>query len=239
MMESHPIAAFENNTYASVGLLCEAESVGVEQFIFISTDKAVAPSSIMGASKRLTEWYVRAANGAMRTKTVRFGNVFGSLGSVVPLFIEQIAQGGPVTVTDPEMERFFMSVNDACSLILQTLLFHMAPVYTLRMDPPVKIFSLAERMIETLAPDQDIRIEYIGVRPGEKIQEQLWTTSEIPAPTTHRDIIGLQSPARFSRAELDDHIAHLKRLADAQDAPLLRGALFQSDFVPVPLRSAE
>jgi FlaA1/EpsC-like NDP-sugar epimerase len=213
MMESHPIAAFENNTYASVGLLCEAESVGVEQFIFISTDKAVAPSSIMGASKRLTEWYVRAANGAMRTKTVRFGNVFGSLGSVVPLFIEQIAQGGPVTVTDPEMERFFMSVNDACSLILQTLLFHMAPVYTLRMDPPVKIFSLAERMIETLAPDQDIRIEYIGVRPGEKIQEQLWTTSEIPAPTTHRDIIGLQSPARFSRAELDDHIAHLKRLA--------------------------
>ncbi len=231
MMEAHPVAAFQNNTVASVDLLHESEEAGVEQFIFISTDKAVAPTSVMGTTKRLTEWYVRAANGTMKTKTVRFGNVFGSLGSVVPLFIEQIHQGGPVTVTHPDMERFFMSVSDACCLILQTLLFDDAPVYTLRMDPPIKIATLAQRMIDAIAPGKGIQIEYIGIRAGEKIQEQLWTRSESPVSTSHRDIIGLQSPASYSRTELDEHLIYLKSLVAHHDPLILRDALFQTDVV--------
>ena len=185
----------------------------------------------MGTTKRLTEWYVRAANGSMLTKTVRFGNVFGSLGSVVPLFAEQIANGGPVTVTHPEMERFFMSVNDACCLILQTLLFDVAPVYTLRMDPAVNILWLANRMIELLAPQHAIDIEYIGIRAGEKLHEQLWTDKENPIETSHKDILGLQSPASFSRAELDERLAGLKSLAIKNRAAALKSALFETDFV--------
>lgn len=233
MMESHPIPAFQNNTQASVNLLRQAESHEVEQFVFISTDKAVAPSSIMGTTKRLTEWYVRAANGQMKTKSVRFGNVFGSLGSVVPTFIEQIREGGPVTVTHPDMERFFMSVNDACSLILQTLLFDLAPVYTLRMDPAVKILSLAEKMIEVMAPRQNIDVKFIGIRAGEKIKEQLWAAFETPVPTPNKDILGLISPASFSRTELDDKLAHLTEIAGTQNPDLLRTALFETSAVVI------
>ena len=231
MMERHPIAAFENNTLASIGLLHRCEAFEVDQFIFISTDKAVAPASVMGTTKRLTEWYVRAASGGVKTKTVRFGNVFGSVGSVVPLFMEQIAAGGPVTVTHPDMERYFMSVHDACCLILQTLLFDVAPVYTLRMDPAVNIRWLAGRMIERLAPGRRVDITYTGIRPGEKLQEQLWSEHEQPVDTGHRDIVGLRSPAHFSRAELDAHLAGLVRLAALRDAASLRGALFDSEWI--------
>ena len=230
MMEQHPFAAFENNALATVNLLHACEKRGVGQFIFISTDKAVYPSSIMGATKRFTEWYVRSANGSMKTKTVRFGNVFGSLGSAVPLFAEQILQGGPVTVTHPDMERFFMTVHDACSLILQTLLFNIAPVYTLRMNPPVRILWLAERMIEMMAPDSPIDIEFIGIRAGEKIHEQLWADEETAMGTPHRDIIGLTSPASYSRTELDEWISYLKHLISTRSELALREALFQTDL---------
>ena len=231
MMEFHPVQAFENNTLASVNLLKTAEQRGVNQFIFISTDKAVDPSSVMGTTKRLTEWYVRAASGTMQTKTVRFGNVFGSLGSVVPTFTEQILEGGPVTVTHADMERFFMGVDDACCLILQTLLYDTAPVFTLRMDPAVKILWLAERMIEVLAPEKDIEIKFIGARAGEKLREQLWSASETPLPTPHRDILGLRGPAMFSRSELEERIDFLQALAAAQVQERLRTALFETNFV--------
>ena len=231
MMEQHPFAALQNNTLASVNLLRTSERHHVDQFIFISTDKAVEPTSIMGCTKRLTEWYVRAANGTMRAKTVRFGNVFGSLGSVVPLFAEQIAAGGPVTVTTPDMERFFMSVHDACTLILQTLLYEAAPVYTLRMDPPIKIEWLAEQMIRVLAPQSCIDIEYVGKRPGEKIQEQLWAPDETLVQLPHRDILGLSSPAHYSRPELDEWLNHLETLATANKEEALRSALFQAEFI--------
>ena len=230
MMERHPFAAFENNALATVNLLHACEKHGVNQFIFISTDKAVYPTSIMGATKRFTEWYIRSANGSVKTKTVRFGNVFGSLGSVVPLFAEQIAQGGPVTVTHPDMERFFMTVHDACSLILQTLLFDSAPVYTLRMNPPVRILWLVERMIEMMAPDAAIDIKLIGRRAGEKIHEQLWAAEETPSNTPHRDIIGLSSLASYSRTELDEWIAYLKHLITTGSEGALRNALFQTEF---------
>lgn len=235
MMEQHPFAAVENNTLATVNLLSACEKHDVDQFIFISTDKAVYPSSIMGATKRFTEWYVRSANGAMKTKTVRFGNVFGSLGSVVPLFAEQIAQGGPVTVTHPDMERFFMTVHDACSLILQTLLFDIAPVYTLRMNPPVRIVWLVERMIEMLAPQTPIATKVVGIRAGEKIQEQLWAREETPTNTPHRDIIGLTSPASYSRTELDERLTHLKQLISSRSEHALREALFQTSLSASPL----
>ncbi len=235
MIEQHPVAAFQNNSLASVDLLHASERHGVSQFVFISTDKAVAPNSIMGTTKRLTEWYVRAANGAMQTKAVRFGNVFGSLGSVVPLFAEQIAAGGPVTVTDRHMERFFMSGRDACSLILQVLLFNSAPIYTLRMDPPVNILWLAERMIDILSPERPIDIEFVGIRPGEKLTEQLWSGDETPVDTAHKDILGLTSPARFSRAELDEWLSYLKALAMQGDPDALRAALFQTDFMEAGL----
>ena len=232
MMERHILAAFENNALASVHLLHACEKHDVKQFIFISTDKAVYPSSIMGATKRLTEWYVRSANGAMNTKTVRFGNVFGSLGSAVPLFAEQIRRGGPVTVTHPDMERYFMTVNDACSLILQTLLFDEAPVYTLRMNPPVNITWLARKMIDILSPGKPVDIQFTGIRPGEKIHEQLWASHESPVDTSHRDILGLASPASYSRAELDDWLGYLKYLANDHQEKALKAALFQTEFVP-------
>ena len=239
MMERHTMAAFENNALATVNLLSTCEKQGVDQFIFISTDKAVYPTSVMGATKRLTEWYVRSANGSMKTKTVRFGNVFGSLGSAVPLFAEQISRGGPVTVTHPDMERFFMTVHDACSLILQTLLYDIAPIYTLRMNPPVRIVWLVERMIEMLSPNSAIDIEYIGIRAGEKIHEQLWAEEESTLNTPHRDIIGLTGPAGYSRAELDEWIGYLQHLASTRAEHTLRTALFQTDFrTPVSPKEA-
>jgi len=232
MMEAHPIEAFQNNTRASVDLLRLSEACGVGQFIFISTDKAVQPTSVMGATKRWTERYMRAASGSVTTKTVRFGNVFGSLGSVVPVFVQQILRGGPVTITHAEMERFFMSVHDACTLILETLLLQDAPVYTLRMDPPVRIEWLAEQMIAWLAPaHQDtIRMAYIGIRPGEKIKEMLWEDFEQPVPTAHRDILGLCSLATHSRNELDTQLATLEAICARRRPEALRAALFEEEL---------
>jgi FlaA1/EpsC-like NDP-sugar epimerase len=233
MMEAHPIEAFQNNTRASVDLLRLSEVCGVAQFIFISTDKAVQPTSVMGATKRWTERYMRAASGAVDTKTVRFGNVFGSLGSVVPVFVQQILRGGPVTITHAEMERFFMSVHDACTLILETLLLHDAPVYTLRMDPPVRIEWLAEQMIAWLTPaNKDaIQMAYIGIRPGEKIKEMLWEDFEEPVPTAHRDVIGLCCPATYSRSELDTQLATLDSYCTLCQPEALRAALFEDELV--------
>jgi FlaA1/EpsC-like NDP-sugar epimerase len=123
-----------------------------------------------------------------------------------------------------------MSVDDACCLILETLLFDISPIYTLRMDPAVKILWLAEKMIDVLAPSKQIEIEFIGIRAGEKIKEQLWAATETPIPTPHKDILGLLSPASFSRTEMDDRISYLKELAAARDADLLRKALFETSI---------
>jgi FlaA1/EpsC-like NDP-sugar epimerase len=233
LMERHPIEAFRNNTMATVGLLRLCESFDVEQFIFISTDKAVAPSSVLGATKRLAEWYVRAANQPTHRKIVRFGNVFDSQGSVVPLFREQIESGGPVMLTHPDMERFFISADEACALVLQTLLLNSdASTYMLRMEPAVKIRLLAERMIEKLSPDPHRlpAIEYSGVRPGEKIDEELMNDDEQPIPTQHPRILGLLVRTPFARAVLDAHLAYLQSLAANSQAEILRRALFQTEI---------
>lgn len=233
LMERHPVEAFHNNTLATVGLLRLSERFQAEQFVFVSTDKAVAPSSVLGATKRLAEWYVRAVQSPVERKIVRFGNVLGTQGSVVPLFREQILRGGPVRVTHPEMERYFMSADEACRLILQTLLLDEAPVYTLDMGAPVRIQWLAEKMIDRLGACQKrpVPITYTGIRPGEKLQEQLWDAHEQPVGTAHPSVIGLLSRAPHSRPELDAHLAYLEQLCRLGRPETLRKVLFQTTLV--------
>ena len=227
LMERHPVEAFTNNTLSTLSLIRLCESFDAEQFIFVSTDKAVEPTSVLGATKRLSEWYVRAVNGAMRCKTVRFGNVIGSHGSVVPFFAEQIRRGGPLTLTHPDMRRFFMTADEACSLILQTVLLDEAPAFTMRMGEPVRILDVAHHMIARLAATR-IDIEYEGIRPGEKLEEALWASDEKPVRTAHSGIVGLRSPAPFSRSELDNWFGHLEQLCSDNRPAELRKALFQT-----------
>jgi len=237
LMERHPAEAFRNNTLATVNLLDRCEEHDVEQFVFVSTDKAVEPSSVLGATKRLAEWYVRAATSDVERTIVRFGNVFGSQGSVVPLFEEQLATGEPLTVTHPEMERYFMSVDEACSLVLQTLLFDTHPVYVLKMGEPISIRWIAEQVLQHYTPGAapDERIEYVGRRPGEKLSEDLLMPSESPHPTAHESIVGVNSPVPFSRTELELYFRRLRTLCETAHATKaqIRRALFETDLSSV------
>jgi FlaA1/EpsC-like NDP-sugar epimerase len=194
--------------------LCERHDVG--QFVFVSTDKAVNPSSVLGATKQRAEWYVRTAPASMRSTTVRFGNVFGSQGSVVPRFQEKLAAREPLPVTHPDMERYFMTSRDACALLLQTILLNTYPTYMLRMGEPVRIQWLAERLIERWYPDADpdALIEYVGQRPGEKLSEDLAQAEESVHPTSHPSILGLDAPVPHSRDALEAHFRHLQSLCD-------------------------
>jgi FlaA1/EpsC-like NDP-sugar epimerase len=230
LMERHPAEAFRNNTLATVHLLrlCEQHDVG--QFVFVSTDKAVEPTSVLGATKRLAEWYVRANASDVACTIVRFGNVFGSQGSVVPLFEEQLAAGEPLTVTHPEMERYFMSVHEACGLILQTLLYDMHPVYMLEMGDPIRIEWLARQLIRRWYPHRDPEdlLTYVGRRPGEKLNESLCMPGETPHATPHPDIVGLQGPAPHTRAELEVHFRRLDTLRrNGHTRAQIRRALFE------------
>jgi FlaA1/EpsC-like NDP-sugar epimerase len=195
MMESQPGEAIQNNSLGTAHLADLAQQYRVERFILISSDKAINPTSVMGATKRLAEVYIQAlsAASAHRTKfmAVRFGNVLGSSGSVIPLFQRQIAEGGPVKVTHPEMTRYFMTIPEACMLVLQSAaLGEAGGIFVLDMGKPMKILDLARQMIELsgLKPDEDIRIEFIGTRPGEKLFEELTHKGENLAPTTHSKI---------------------------------------------------
>ena len=234
LMERHPAEAFRNNTMATVHLLRLCERHDAEQFVFVSTDKAVEPTSVLGATKRLAEWYVQAATSSVHRKIVRFGNVFGSQGSVVPLFEEQLADGGPVTVTHPEMERYFMTVDEACGLILQTILFDSAPVYCLQMGEPIDIVEIARTLVERWYPgvDPDRMIEFVGRRPGEKLSEQLVMPHEQVHPTEHESILGLRGPVPYSRDELEMYFHHLKDLTQQAGGSRasLRRALSATDL---------
>jgi FlaA1/EpsC-like NDP-sugar epimerase len=183
VMEAHPCEAILNNVMGTRHLVDMAERFGCERFVMISTDKACHPASIMGATKRTAEIVVqdRAANPHFRSQTqfacVRFGNVLGSRGSVVPIFLRQIAAGGPVTITHEEMTRYFMSIPQAVQLVLQAAtLASSGDVYMLDMGDPIKIIEFARALIRMsgLRPDIDIPIEFTGMRPGEKLHEQLW-----------------------------------------------------------------
>jgi len=190
MMENNPVEAVRNNALATRLVARIAGEVGVATFVLVSTDKAVNPATVMGASKALAEWAVEAeaaSHPGTRYATVRFGNVLGSSGSVVPIFRRQIAAGGPVTVTDPRMTRYFMTIPEAVQLIIRagSLGEGSGEVFVLEMGEPISILDLAQTMIRLsgLEPDRDIAIEMVGRRPGEKFHEQLFDVHERPQPT--------------------------------------------------------
>lgn len=188
MMEENPVAAIENNVFGTENLIKAARNYNVKRFVLISTDKAVDPVSVYGASKFLCEQLVlsASASGASHFMVVRFGNVLGSRGSIMPLFQKQIEKGGPVTVTHPEARRWFMTIPEACSLVLKAGgVGENGKLYLLDMGEPIKIRDLAEQMIRFYGfePDREIKIEYIGLRPGERIDERLWSEDEIPVET--------------------------------------------------------
>lgn len=193
LMESYPIEAVKNNIFGTKNVAEAADRYQSEVFIMISTDKAVNPTSVMGATKRVAEMLVQQMNEKSRTRfaAVRFGNVLGSRGSVIPLFKKQIAHGGPITITDPEMTRYFMTIPEASQLVLQAgALASGGEVFVLDMGKPVKILDMAEDLIRLsgLEPYKDIEIQFCGLRPGEKLYEELLTSEEGTRATKHQKI---------------------------------------------------
>lgn len=200
MMESQPAEAIRNNSLGTALLAEAALEAGVERFVLISTDKAINPTSVMGTTKRLAEIFLQSLHAANSARTrfmaVRFGNVLGSSGSVIPIFKRQIAAGGPVRVTHPEMTRYFMTIPEAVGLVLQSAVQGQGgEIFVLDMGKPVKIADLARHMIELsgLQPGTDIQIEFVGLRPGEKLFEELNLGAEQCSETTHAKIMRLRA----------------------------------------------
>jgi FlaA1/EpsC-like NDP-sugar epimerase len=205
LMEKNPWEAIKNNILGTHNLIRSAQAAGVDVVVLISTDKAVNPTSVMGATKRVSEMLMQSLSATSQTRltAVRFGNVLGSNGSVIPIFKEQIAAGGPVTVTHPEMKRYFMTIPEASQLVLQAATFaEGGDVFVLDMGEPVLIVDVARDLIRLsgLEPDRDIKIEFSGIRPGEKLFEELSTAGEGTAPTPHARIF------RFSQKPPDDKV---------------------------------
>jgi len=194
LMESNPIEAVRTNIYGTKNIVDLSSEYSVEKFVMISTDKAVNPTSVMGASKRIAEMYAQYKNEASKTLfvTTRFGNVIGSNGSVIPLFRKQIERGGPITVTDPEVTRYFMTIPEACQLVLEaSSMGKGGEVFVFDMGKPVKIIDLATKMIQLsgLELNKDIEIKFIGLRPGEKLYEELLINKEVTLPTYNSKIM--------------------------------------------------
>lgn len=200
LMESNPVEAVQANVFGTKNVVDASIRYNIEKFVMISTDKAVNPTNVMGASKRIAEIYVQTVGKEIAEKrmpgktkfiTTRFGNVLGSNGSVIPLFKEQIAKGGPVTVTDPRIIRYFMTISEACSLVLEAATMGEGnDIFVFDMGEPVKIDDLAKKMISLagLQLGKDIEIKYVGLRPGEKLYEELLKDEENTLPTVHKKI---------------------------------------------------
>jgi len=233
MMEAHVFEAIENNVFGTHNVAAAAAEFGVEDFVMISSDKAVRPTNIMGATKRVSELAIRSLqNGGPRYVSVRFGNVLGSNGSVVPIFKRQIAAGGPVTVTHPQMRRYFMTIPEAVQLVMQaSTMGKGGEIFVLDMGPPVRIADLARQLIvlSGLRPDHDIRIEFTGVRPGEKLYEELHCDGEETLSTGHGKIsafAGLSLP-------FDQMTQHLSVLHSACEQRDVRKLVFElKDMIP-------
>jgi FlaA1/EpsC-like NDP-sugar epimerase len=220
LMEANPLESVRNNTLATRAIAQVAIEFGAKRFVLVSTDKAVNPKTVMGQSKALCEWIVEAFGHRDDVETrfvaVRFGNVLGSSGSVIPIFRRQIEHGGPVTVTHPEMTRFFMTIPEAVSLIVQAgAIGGRGEIFVLDMGEPVRIVDLARNMILLSGrdPDRDIAIEYVGARPGEKLHEELWSENESVAGTGHPKIRLVTRPA-ISASWLGDELADLEGMVE-------------------------
>jgi FlaA1/EpsC-like NDP-sugar epimerase len=220
LMEAHAFEAVENNVLGTYQLATVAAEFGVEDFVMISSDKAVRPTNVMGVTKRVAELLIRSLqNGGPRYVSVRFGNVLGSNGSVVPIFKKQIAAGGPVTVTHPEMRRYFMTIPEAAQLVLQaSTMGNGGEIFVLDMGKPVSILELARQLIvlSGLQPDRDIRIVYSGRRPGEKLYEEINMADEQTIPTSHEKIkvfAGIGLPFDYAIR----HLAALRRACEVRD----------------------
>ncbi|MDR6627565.1 nucleoside-diphosphate sugar epimerase/dehydratase [Caulobacter segnis] len=235
LVENHPCEGVRTNVLGTRNVALAAKACGAAHLALISTDKAVAPTSIMGAAKRVAEAVARqyGGGGDMRVSIVRFGNVLGSAGSVVPIFQSQIARGGPITLTDAEVERYFMTIPEAVQLVLRAVALSMIAsdgdedgVLTLEMGEPVKIIDLAKRMIELqgLVPGRDIEIKITGLRPGEKLTETLVDVNEVARAKAP----GIMEAVRMSPAApiADARLETLDALAEAGDEAGIRAALF-------------
>jgi len=218
LMEANPLESVRNNALGTRILAEIAVEFGAERFLLVSTDKAVNPKTVMGQSKALCEWIVEAYGArediATRFVAVRFGNVLGSSGSVIPIFRRQIANGGPVTVTHPEMTRYFMTIPEAASLVIQAGgIGGRGDVFVLDMGDPVRILDLAKQMVRLSGkePDRDIAVEIVGTRPGEKLHEELWGAGETAVSTSHPKIMRV-SGSTVDAVWLQDELAELERL---------------------------
>jgi FlaA1/EpsC-like NDP-sugar epimerase len=221
LMEENPIESVRNNALATRVMAEVAAELGVKRFVLVSTDKAVNPKNVLGQTKAICEWIVEAAaareqNGT-RFISVRFGNVLGSSGSVIPLFRRQIALGGPVTVTHPDMTRYFMTIPEASQLIVQAgAIGESGDIYVLDMGLPVRIVDLAHNMIRLSGkePGRDIQVEFIGARPGEKLHEELWGDGEDAVATRHSKILRCATRP-VDPSWLEDALAELEQLVEA------------------------
>ena len=220
LMEANPLESVRNNTLATRTIAQVAIEFGAKRFVLVSTDKAVNPKTVMGQSKALCEWIVETYGHRQDIETrfvaVRFGNVLGSSGSVIPIFRRQIERGGPVTVTHPEMTRFFMTIPEAVSLTVQAgAIGGRGEIFVLDMGEPVRIVDLARNMILLSGkdPDRDIAIDYVGARPGEKLHEELWSDGENVAATGHPKIRLVTRPS-IDASWLDDELADLEGMVE-------------------------
>jgi FlaA1/EpsC-like NDP-sugar epimerase len=230
-MEAAPLECARNNILGTHNLARASLKAGVQRFVMISTDKAVNPTNVMGATKRIAEMVGQSYNAYDKTKfmTVRFGNVLGSAGSVTPLFKEQIRVGGPVTVTHPDIERFFMTIPEAVQLVLQAgSMGAGGEVFVLEMGKPVKVLHLAKKLI-TLSgkrPYDDIEIRFTGLRPGEKMYEELFNSGEKQVPTAHRQIMVARSQA-VDAEFIDSQVMEIRELLLLRKATAMKEKLHE------------
>jgi FlaA1/EpsC-like NDP-sugar epimerase len=239
-METHPLESVRNNVVATRTVAELSAEFDVERFVLVSTDKAVNPKTVMGQSKALCEWIVESfghrRDVATRFVAVRFGNVLNSSGSVIPIFRKQIERGGPVTVTHPEMTRYFMTIPEAVSLVVQAgAIGGRGQVFVLDMGEPVRIVELAQNMIrlsgkeprlpgDATTGSRDIQIAFVGSRPGEKIHEELWSDDDSVGETAHPKIMRLSRPP-VDPEWLTEQLAELEHLADEGDTLEVVGKL--------------
>ena len=244
LMETNPVEAVRNNALATRVMARVAGDIGTKTFVLVSTDKAVTPATVMGASKALAEWAVEAADRRYPDTAftaVRFGNVLGSSGSVVPIFRRQIAAGGPVTVTDPQMTRFFMTIPEAVQLVIRSgSLAAGGEVFVLDMGDPVSIMDLAKDMIRfaQLEPGKDIAIEIVGPRPGEKLHEELFNPYERPETTPAAKILRAVRPA-IDPAWVEETFSQIGLLVLEGDAATLAATVAELAAVRAPVPEEE